>query len=617
MENNDLEITENNSSSTDTGESPFDSRSTAFISLRHLVKVYPNGEKAVYDFDLDIQKNEFIVIVGPSGCGKSTTLRMIAGLEDISSGEMYMQNELLNYKACKDRKMAIVFQSYALYPQFSVFDNIAFPLNINKFPLPVVNGVLEADAQIRKIIDKVPFNKLAGVLYNANIKHSAHIPVNECIAAMLNVSPRAGKILSECYNPFKALPLESFVSDKAEEYLAAVDTKLNELVSSENVKIQERGTKYDDDCREIDDNGNVKIEERKLTSYEVRKKVNEAAQLLDLVPYLDKRPRELSGGQMQRVALGRAIVKNVPVFLMDEPLSNLDAKLRLTMRSEIVKLHNEINATTIYVTHDQTEAMTMANRIVVMSRGFVQQIGTPEDVYNDPANIFVAKFIGSPSMNILEAEYDRQNNRLILGEVNIPLDKKFEQAHDSYYSDTAEKYRAMSENFDDRARELILKNLSATGEYSDNKKQAQKKKGFVALIKRFISFVKDKTSKKEKTSVDPYAFERGVCSEKLQKLDAALTENHEVLIGIRPERVKLQKCEQGKKYKDCLIVKPDAVELLGGEYNVHFTFCGKKMIGRIDAKDKITVKDDIAVVFSQNDMYIFDPIAGDVVNREK
>ena len=285
---------------------------------------------------------------------------------------------------------------------------------------------------------------------------------------------------------------------------------------------------------------------------------------------------------MQRVALGRAIVKNVPVFLMDEPLSNLDAKLRLTMRSEIVKLHNEINATTIYVTHDQTEAMTMANRIVVMSRGFVQQIGTPEDVYNDPANIFVAKFIGSPSMNILEAEYDRQNNRLILGEVNIPLDKKFEQAHDSYYSDTAEKYRAMSENFDDRARELILKNLSATGEYSDNKKQAQKKKGFVALIKRFISFVKDKTSKKEKTSVDPYAFERGVCSEKLQKLDAALTENHEVLIGIRPERVKLQKCEQGKKYKDCLIVKPDAVELLGGEYNVHFTFCGKKMIGRID-----------------------------------
>ena len=178
---------------------------------------------------------------------------------------------------------------------------------------------------------------------------------------------------------------------------------------------------------------------------------------------------------MQRVALGRAIIKKVPVFMMDEPLSNLDAKLRLTMRSEIVKLHNSIDATTIYVTHDQTEAMTMATRIVVMSRGFVQQIGSPEEVYNNPVNIFVAKFIGSPTMNVFNVEYDRKGNAFVNGGLNIPAASKFGEVHDEFYSKSVNVYKTLADNFDEKAREFILKTLSVTGEYSENKKQKIKK----------------------------------------------------------------------------------------------------------------------------------------------
>jgi multiple sugar transport system ATP-binding protein len=248
--------------------------SGAFVSLRHIDKVYDNNVQAVFDFSLDIKKSEFIVLVGPSGCGKSTTLRMIAGLEDITRGELYIDGELCNDKPPKDRNIAMVFQSYALYPHMSVYDNMAFGLKIRHFP-------------------------------------------------------------------------------KAE----------------------------------------------------IDKRVHEAARILQIEEYLDRRPKALSGGQRQRVALGRAIVRYAKVFLMDEPLSNLDAKLRVQMRSEIVKLHEAINATTIYVTHDQTEAMTMATRIVVMRLGRIQQIGSPKEIYNAPCNLFVAGFIGSPSMNFFHVLY--------------------------------------------------------------------------------------------------------------------------------------------------------------------------------------------------------------------
>ena len=245
----------------------------ATVRLVKVNKIYDGGVHAVHDFSIDIKDKEFIVFVGPSGCGKSTTLRMIAGLEEISTGDLYIDGELINNVAPKDRDIAMVFQSYALYPQMTVYKNMSYAL------------------QLRKV-----------------------------------------------------------------------------------------------DKEEID----------------IR--VREAARILKLTPYLERRPRALSGGQRQRVALGRAIVRKPKVFLMDEPLSNLDAKLRVAMRSEIVRIHEEVGATTIYVTHDQIEAMTMASRIVVMKDGFIQQIGKPNEIYRHPANMFVAGFIGTPAMNFLHGE---------------------------------------------------------------------------------------------------------------------------------------------------------------------------------------------------------------------
>ena len=264
----------------------------AFVSLKHIDKIYDNNVQAVFDFNLDIKKHEFIVFVGPSGCGKSTTLRMIAGLEDITKGELYIDNEFCNDKSPKNRDIAMVFQSYALYPHMSVYDNMAFGLKIRKMP-----------------------------------------------------------------------------------------------------------------------------------KFEIDKRVHEAAKILQIEEYLDRKPKALSGGQRQRVALGRAIVRNAKVFLMDEPLSNLDAKLRVQMRSEIIKLHEALGATTIYVTHDQTEAMTMATRIVVMNKGRIQQIGSPIEIYNHPANLFVAGFIGSPAMNFLKVKFDERRGVAITSdgyEIEIP-----------------------------------------------------------------------------------------------------------------------------------------------------------------------------------------------------
>ena len=242
----------------------------ATLSLRNVDKIYDNNVQAVFGFTLDIQDKEFIVFVGPSGCGKSTTLRMIAGLEDISAGELYIDDQLMNDVAPKDRNIAMVFQSYALYPHMTVYENMAFGLRLRKVP--------------KDIIDQ---------------------------------------------------------------------------------------------------------------------KVKDAAEKLGLTPYLQRKPKALSGGQRQRVALGRAIVRDAKVFLMDEPLSNLDAKLRVQMRSELIRLHNSLATTTIYVTHDQIEAMTMASRIVVMKDGYIQQVGAPKEIYDNPINVFVAGFIGTPSMNFV------------------------------------------------------------------------------------------------------------------------------------------------------------------------------------------------------------------------
>lgn len=247
----------------------------ATLKFININKIYDNKVQAVFDFNLDVKDKEFIVFVGPSGCGKSTTLRMLAGLEDISSGELYIDDVLVNDVSPKDRNIAMVFQSYALYPHMTVYNNMAFALKIKKLPKD-----------------------------------------------------------------------------------------------------------------------------------EIDRRIHEAAAILGLEPYLQRKPKALSGGQRQRVALGRAIVRRPKVFLMDEPLSNLDAKLRVQMRSEIAKIHEDVGATTVYVTHDQTEAMTMATRIVVMKDGRIQQIGTPKEVYDHPVNMFVGGFIGSPAMNFFNGKFE-------------------------------------------------------------------------------------------------------------------------------------------------------------------------------------------------------------------
>ncbi|WP_445491690.1 ABC transporter ATP-binding protein [Niallia sp. 03133] len=264
----------------------------AQITLKHIYKIYGNKVPAVKDFNLDIEDHEFIVFVGPSGCGKSTTLRMIAGLEEISEGDFYIGDRRVNDVSPKDRNIAMVFQNYALYPHMTVFDNMAFGLKLRKTPKD-----------------------------------------------------------------------------------------------------------------------------------EIKRRVEHAAEILGLEPYLKRKPKALSGGQRQRVALGRAIVREADVFLMDEPLSNLDAKLRVKMRAEIIKLHQRLKTTTIYVTHDQTEAMTMASRIVVMKDGVIQQVGTPKEVYEKPHNKFVAGFIGSPAMNFFDGRLER--DCLVIGGVKlkVPDDK--------------------------------------------------------------------------------------------------------------------------------------------------------------------------------------------------
>ncbi|MBU9674063.1 sn-glycerol-3-phosphate ABC transporter ATP-binding protein UgpC [Planococcus sp. CP5-4] len=256
------------------------------LTLKNVKKEYDKGVVSVQDFNLEIRDKEFLVLVGPSGCGKSTTLRMIAGLEDITEGELYIGEKRVNDVSPKDRGIAMVFQNYALYPHMNVYDNMAFSLKLSK-----------------------------------------------------------------------------------------------------------------------------------MKKSEIKTRVENAANILGLQDYLNRKPKALSGGQRQRVALGRAIVRDADVFLMDEPLSNLDAKLRVQMRTEIQKLHRRLQTTTVYVTHDQTEAMTMATRLVVMKDGLIQQVGTPKEVYDEPDNIFVGGFIGSPAMNFLNGRLE--GDRFVIGEDGV------------------------------------------------------------------------------------------------------------------------------------------------------------------------------------------------------
>ena len=515
-----------------------DSTVDGFVVLKDIGKVYQNRVQAVFDFNLSINQNEFIVLVGPSGCGKSTTLRMIAGLEDITKGYLYIDKVLANYLESKDRDIAMVFQNYALYPNLTVYDNIGFGLKAKR-------------------VDKET----------------------------------------------------------------------------------------------------------------IRKKVFEAAEILDLGQYLDRYPRELSGGQMQRVALGRAIVRDSKLFLLDEPLSNLDAKLRVQMRSEIVKLHKRINATTIYVTHDQTEAMTMADRIVVMNKGVIQQIGTPMEIYNNPNNVFVATFVGNPPMNVFKANIDGDvisdgNNRVelpqgtssgyrkyieekqqffrqfskigaleeqqcILSEIDKALNfiRKKDDQYKQIVREVVEKMLSLKESFthfteEDGSRVLSeLDSDSTEGlrlELQQLKKQLQECDLTVeGILKKYDSagmFVNvekmpvagnTKKNKQVKTLTE----------KNLETIDrffnaySADRATSEAYVGIRPEDIHFCDTFNGNK-SNTLTVEANFVELLGSEYCIYIELFGTTLIMKAPLQKTVHTGDKLDICFDMDKLRLFDGVSG-------
>ena len=314
----------------------------ARVQLIDVKKIYQGKVTAVHDFNLDIADKEFVVFVGPSGCGKSTTLRMVAGLEDISEGECYIDGVLVNDLLPKDRHISMVFQNYALYPHLTVYENMAFPLRLDK------------------TLRTIPW------------------------------------------------------TDEEKKDLEAKIKKLNEAGD-------EKSKEKAEDLQKKLEKGHVV---KGYTQDEIFEKVTEAAKVLDITRFLTRKPKALSGGQRQRVAIGRAMVKDCKVFLMDEPLSNLDAKLRNQMRAEIILLRKRINTTFIYVTHDQTEAMTLGDRIVCMRDGFIMQVGTPAQLFDMPDNLFVAQFIGAPMMNTFNTHLLENGGKysVELFGVKIPVD---------------------------------------------------------------------------------------------------------------------------------------------------------------------------------------------------
>ena len=386
------------------------------LSFKHINKIYDNNVQAVFDFNLEIKDKEFIVFVGPSGCGKSTTLRMVAGLESITTGELYIDGLLVNNVEPKDRNIAMVFQNYALYPHMTVYGNMAFALKLRKVPCAVYGLVPEADEIQARNLELV--KQIKG-LYRKAKKLNEPKEIFEEIDALYDEVFANEEKKKDLLEPAHQIGIYSEKVTELTKQLAKVEKEkaryetqvAKEGLDEESVKVlndaifqkNEQIASIKKDLEYYSTTEVPLFKNRKLSKYEIDIEIQKAARILDLGKYLLRKPAALSGGQRQRVALGRCIVRNPKVFLMDEPLSNLDAKLRVQTRSEISKIHKRVNATTIYVTHDQTEAMTMADRIVVMKDGYIQQIGAPEEIYSDPANTFVAGFIGNPAMDFINA----------------------------------------------------------------------------------------------------------------------------------------------------------------------------------------------------------------------
>ena len=343
---------------------------------------------------------------------------MIAGFEDISSGEIYIDQTKINTLAPKDRDIAMVFQNYALYPHMTVFDNMAFALKLRKVYMPVTTVDEENPEYQNEITDCE--SRYEELIQDTVAKMKAEkAPKDEIKSFVFRTKANLYSELEAIDAKYES-PVMTFDSKKTQE----LEKQIAELKKESPVDETKLNELKEDLEKEYNTLETPAYSYRHYTAREIAAKVNETAKILGLEPYLKRKPAALSGGQRQRVALGRAIVRKPKVFLMDEPLSNLDAKLRVQTRSEIIKIHNKVGATTIYVTHDQTEAMTMASRIVIMRDGVVQQIGTPKEVYEKPSNMFVAGFIGSPSMNFLKGTFDGKSFKLVDSNIKIDLSQK-------------------------------------------------------------------------------------------------------------------------------------------------------------------------------------------------
>lgn len=411
------------------------------VVLDHVSKVYSNGLEAVHDFSLEIKKGDFVVLVGPSGCGKSTTLRMLAGLEDITAGSLYISGKKANKAEPRERGVSMVFQSYALYPHMSVKENMTFGLD-------------------------------------------------------------------------------------------------------------------------------------KLDKKEIERRIHYASSILGLDEYLDRKPSALSGGQCQRVALGRAIVRESPIFLLDEPLSNLDAKLRVQMRSEIIKLHEQLKNTIVYVTHDQIEAMTMASKLVIMNKGVIQQIGTPKEIYENPANSFVAAFIGSPAMNIIKANLHGDSFSLEDGQ-EIKLHSKVDIK--GFYAKEKETIQKEKEHSESKVNEY------------ENTPKRKRDESVSALLQV------------NKKKIDDLTNELNRISEEEKK-------NHmDVLLGLRPEDISLKEIK-GLSFHAQLETK----ELLGADYQLRFIAGSSSFIVNASLNDAmpLEINKTYSLYLPYDSLSIFDYVSG-------
>lgn len=416
-----------------------------YVALLHVNKFYDKDVQAVKDFNLEIAQYEFVAFVGPSGCGKSTTLRMIAGLEEISSGELYIDGLYSNDIVPQNRDIAMVFQNYSLYPNMTVYDNMAFSLKVKKY-----------------------------------------------------------------------------------------------------------------------------------SKEEIDERVKRAAEILQITELLDRKPKALSGGQRQRVALGRAVVRDAKVFLMDEPLSNLDAKLRVSTRCEIVKLHQRIHATTIYVTHDQIEAMTMADRIVVMNQGVIQQAGTPFEIYHHPSNKFVASFIGSPAMNFAEGTYSKGTLRFSDG-YEFALNEEEIHQHDSFYQNRENELKEKAEKLE-----------------SD----LAKEKEYYSSLKGLKKMRYEHGKHPRKAQLEEELAQAKSMFETVTKINQGL--EHKAIFGVRPEDIKISSTTADFSRKI------DISELLGDEYYLHFPFGGNDFLSKVSIDEIGDVRQEKHFRLVHKKIHLFD-----------